>query len=485
MSRRLAGDAAVVLSGQLSTAALTGALTLYLVRTLGPGDFGRFSLALAIGTLALLAADFGVAQAGSRFVAERRGNRAEVAAVIAAALRVKLLCSAVVATALAALAGPIAEVYGVTGLAWPLRGMALAMFAQSLFTLLTYGLNGQRRFGHTLGLTIAESAVEVGASVALVAAGAGATGATLGRAAGYGTGAVLALAVVLRLVGRGALPRRGDPGLARDLLRYAGALFLANAAYTLFEQLDVLLVGAYLGAASAGAFQAPLRLTTFLHYPSLALASAAGPRIARGTDGDGWTAASALRAVLLLQAALTVPVAVWGGPLAHALLGDSYAASADVLRALAPYVFLSGFAAFYSLAANYAGEARRRVPVGIAAILVNLAIDVMLIPRIGVVGGAFGSDVGMAVYVAGHLHVLRGRAGFSLRPLAATAGRALVAAAAAAGVLLALGTGDLSPAAWAAGALCAPAAFLAVLVATGEVSRSELRGLAGRAKMRS
>ena len=59
-----------------------------------------------------------------------------MAAVAAAALRLKLPLTAVVATLLFLAAGPIADAYGHESLTWPLRLIAVALIGQSLAALL-------------------------------------------------------------------------------------------------------------------------------------------------------------------------------------------------------------------------------------------------------------------------------------------------------------------------------------------------------------
>ena len=167
------------------------------------------------------------------------------------------------------------------------------------------------------------------------------------------------------------------------------------------------------------------------------------------------------------------------------LLGDDYAESADVLRALAPYVFASGFAPLLSVGVNYLGEARRRVPIAIATVLVNLVIDLILVPKIGIVGAAIGTDVAFCLYVGAHLWVFKRILPLRLAHLRPTVLRATAAALAMAGVLLALGTSDLTLAAWIAGAIAAPLAFVAVILGLGEFSRAELEPRAGRGRLSS
>lgn len=463
---------------QLSSAVFTGALTLYLARALGAREFGIFSLAFGIGGVLLLPADFGVSGAAARFLAERRSSRAEVADVLLTATRIKLLVTGLVCAALFGLAGPIADAYGQSGLDWAIRGIAVSVFAQSLMLLYSWTTTALARAPLNLGIVVSESAVELGASVALVALGAGAAGAAFGRAIGYGVGAVVGGLVMFRVVGRRAHRAEGARRLeVRRLASYAGALLIVDGAFALFTQIDVLLIGGYIGAAAAGVFQAPARLTGFLTYPGMALAVGAAPRLAAEQPAGRQTApfAQALRYLILLQAFLSAVALVWAAPIIDLLLGSKFHESADVLRALAPFIFLSGLAPLVSMGVNYLGEARRRVPIAVALVLVNAGIDVVLIPKIGIVGGAIGSDVAYAVYVPAHVWVARRMVSLPLRPLGGSFLRALVAAAAAAGVLALFGVSKVAVPLMVLGVICAAAVYLAVLFALREVGVADLR----------
>ena len=128
-----------------------------------------------------------------------------------------------------------------------------------------------------------------------------------------------------------------------------------------------------------------------------------------------------------------------------------------------------------SLTVNFAGEARRRVPIAFAALAADAAIGVLLIPRVGVTGGAISSDVGYGIYVAGHLWVCRRVLGLPLAPLLSTFVRAAIAAAGMAAVMAAFGTDHLGVASWVLGAALGIATYASLLLATGAVRVSELR----------
>src|SRR5215210_6991746 len=102
-------NAVLSLTNRLTSAVFTAILTLYLVRALGPGGYGTFALAVSVGTLAALLADFGVSASASRFVAEHRGEDDAQFAVIAYALRLKLALTAVISVGLFVLAPVVAD----------------------------------------------------------------------------------------------------------------------------------------------------------------------------------------------------------------------------------------------------------------------------------------------------------------------------------------------------------------------------------------
>jgi O-antigen/teichoic acid export membrane protein len=189
----IGANAVLAFLAQLAGATFTAGLTLFLARRLGAGGFGVFSLALGIAGLVLVPSDFGISTSAARFVAEHRSERARGAAVLADGLRLKLLVSAAVAGLLCALAGPIAAAYGIHALEWPIRGVAIALFGQSIM-MMTSAFIAMARVRFQLWTALAESSVETTASIGLVLAGAGVTGAAFGRAIGFLTGGAMAVA---------------------------------------------------------------------------------------------------------------------------------------------------------------------------------------------------------------------------------------------------------------------------------------------------
>lgn len=472
------------LVAQATTAIFTTVLTLYLVRSLGPDRFGLFSLALSVSAVALMLSDFGLASSTGRYVAERNTDLPNLRRVTSAALPLKLGGALVVAVALFGLAPVIAAIYDKRGLEWPLRAAAISLLFESMILLYTSTFGALRRVSLNALTIFLESLVETTASIALVALGAGVTGAAAGRAAGYAVGALVGGILLARIVGRPKL--RQDPEdaeLARAIARYARPLLVINGAYVLYSYVDALLIGVLLTSRDVGEFTAPLRLITLVGYIGQSVATAVSPRLA-GETPDVRSFTSALRLLVVLQAFLVVPMLAWSEPIVDLLLGKDYRLAGQVLLALVPYALLLGVGPLITMTVTYIGGARQRVPIVLLALVVNLVIDLVLLPTVGVLGAAVGTGVAFAIYVPAHLRICVGAFGIDMRPVLLTLARAAGAAAAATGVLLLIGRTNLHAWQWAAGVVLAPTAYLAVLLALGEVKRAERRQLLGRIRRR-
>lgn len=464
-------------------AVCTAALVIFLVRALGPEKYGVFALAMSIGGLVMLPSDLGIAQSAARFVAESVSDRGAIFAVISDAVRVKLLAAGLVSLALAALAGPIANAYGTPELAWPLRILAISLFAESFLLLYNALFQALGKISVYLRVVTLESTSEASLSIAIVLLGGGAAGAMAGRAAAYAFAAGYGVVALGRTIGRRVSARRAaGGGHLRRIMGYGSGLLIIDGAFTLFSRIDAILIGAIVSVTAVGRFEAPMQLVGFLGYVGQSIGAGVAPRMARSEDADPDLPSleRGLGIVLLIQGVFLAPLIVWAEPITSLIFGSGYEQSADVLRALAPYAYLVGISPMLALSVNYLGEARRRIPVAIAAVTINVAIDLALLSEIGIVAAAIATGVAYTFYVAAHLWILRRMVGLPLRPVARGLAQALVAAAAMSGVLLALGTGDVPLPLLFLGAPVGIATYVATLVLVRAVSLAELRGAVRR-----
>jgi O-antigen/teichoic acid export membrane protein len=463
------------------SAVFSTVLLIYLARGLGAEEFGVFSLALSIGSLVLLPSNLGIPNATARFMAESHHDRPVVRGVVFDALRLKLIVSGLFCLVLAVLAVPIADAYDTPELAWPIRIVSLAVFGQSIVQLYDQIFEAEGRISVYLRIISAESAVETFASIALVVAGFGVSGAMAGRAGAYLFAAGFGLVLVVKTLGmRGASRETGRHNVKR-ILGYGSALLIIDGAFTLFSRIDVLLIGAIIDVEAVGEFEAATRALTLTAYVGAAVASGVSPRVAKSEEGPNTRAfEGSLAGLMLLQGVFLAPLIVWAEPLTDLIFGSEYAETADVLRVLAPFAFLMAISPVLASAVNYLGEARRRIPLAIGALLINVAIDLVLLPEIGIVAGAIGTSVAYSVYVAGHLWICRGLLGTRMAPLAKAFGQSMLAAAVMCGVLFAFGTGSVALPLLIVGGAAGVVAYAVVLLALGAVTRAQLAAIASR-----
>src|SRR3954454_23060218 len=399
-------------AAQLISALATGLLRLYLVRALGPKDFGVLAIAIGLGTLVLLPGDFGVSNSTARFVAEERGRWDVIGAFVRHALQIKLVASGLLSALLFALAEPIASGYGSPGLVWPLRAIAIAVFFQSFMSLFMSLFVALERIALNLQMISTEAITEAAAAATLVLLGGGAAGAAWGRAIGYTVAALLGLLLAVRAIGAHNVRHGQSPGAGRRIFGYAGALVVIDGAYALMVPIGTLILGALLNERAVGLFAAPARFINFLHYPGLSIASAISPRLARpgGREPDVPALMNGLRWMILLQTVLVAPTVVWARPIADILLGPGYGRSADILALLAPFTFFQGFGPLVSLSVNYLGEARRRGPIALMTLVLSVGLDYLLISQVGLLGAAISTDISYGFYTLRHF-LLRTRVG--------------------------------------------------------------------------
>ena len=184
--------------------------------------------------------------------------------------------------------------------------------------------------------------------------------------------------------------------------------------------------------------------------------------------------ARSMRYLVILQMLITVPLLIWPEAIMYLLFGNKYPEASAVLRGLAPYVFLSGIAQLTTLTVNYLGEAWRRVPLAVMMLTVNIVIDVLLLPRIGILAGAIGTSAAYAIWVPAHVWILRKRGGLHIGPLIITTARSCLAAGAMIGALALLGTGRVPFPLMLLGALVGPMVYIAVLFVLRELGRGDI-----------
>lgn len=426
----VAGQTALILGSRVVGAVSTAVLTIVLARLLGLDGYGDYALALTIATLAAMFASLGVDSATSRYVADGYNSGRGIAGVIMTGLRLRTIIAAVVFGLLIILAGPLASLFGEASLANAVRAAAIALFFSAGFSWLSGIYEGVQQGLMLALMSVVKAVVEFAIVLTVLLMGFGVAAALLGNAASYAAAVVVGLYVMRPYLER----RAGVPEVratSGEILRYGNHIWLAGVAWLLFERVDLVLLGIFIDTDAVGLYDAPWRVATILGLLGLSLASSVTPRIASvDPAAAGQLLTKALRVSLVFYVVLGTITAVAADDLITTLLGDEFARSATVLQVLLPYLVLIGLAPILSRALDYIGVAAVRKWIALGAFLVNLVLDLILIPTVGLLGAAIGTNVAIFAFVAGHYVLVARSIPLDEKSLLATLGRSGAAAVA-------------------------------------------------------
>lgn len=353
-----------------------------LTHLLEPSDVAIVVFAQAVVAYVLVVMDFGLTTAGISFVARRRGDSRPVfGAVLIARLVLGALGIGLISIALLILpvARPLATTLLLYTLAAALGAFDVTWLSQALGS--TVPRAAVAALGGLVGLI-----VMVGLVLRFPVPEAAPAGTVVGAAAA----ALAALVVVIR--------RHGGPNLPSATMfvsigRYALPLGLSSLLAQVYYNFDLILIGLVRPVTEVAIYGAVYKIVLGLQMISLTFASVSLSRYAAAYPrGDG-SFEKMLGTNLRLLGTFAVPVAIGGTILAPAIViavfGAPYAAGAVPLALLlwaVLFAFLSSTIISALSATGRGWVVTRAILVGA---IVNVAANVILIPRYGMVAAAF------------------------------------------------------------------------------------------------
>jgi len=284
----LAREVLMTYSGQIVGSGLGFVVQLLLQRELGPSDYGVLSIAVSIGTFAGVLTDVGLSHAmirfGSKWLAEAPGTPKAIARC-AAALRMRLVLAAVVSVSGYLASGWILDTFygGSPALERPLRWIFVTLFAHTLFGYWMFFIQTFQRFGLRSIITVTFSIVRLAAYLALVSLGLVTPASVVILDAGVNLTAFL---VAMRFSPRGLLRPPVDElrAAGREILpylRFTGVLIVAD---TVFNELDVLMLGMLADEATTGLYRAAWTYAMVLNFLSISVSNVLFPKITSFSD---------------------------------------------------------------------------------------------------------------------------------------------------------------------------------------------------------
>lgn len=401
-AREIVGGSALSIALRVAGLVLAYCAHILLSRLLGLAEYGRYAVALGWVLVLVLPAKLGFDYSALRFVtayldrgessALRGFARVAIASVAAASVAVGL-CLLVAGRALLPGAGGL-MVLSAAGLILPLAllGMMSVMvrIARQLFASQFY-----------------DQILRPGALIVLLAACAWtqrplASGSAMLLTAIAAYAALGGLSVHLYRSFRevwSADPRYHD---ARRWFGLSAPLLGIAIIQELLNQLEVIMLGSLAGPSEAGLFAAASRLASLMAFALAAFGIVSGPLIASAHHRHDLGELHRItklttRLAMLFAVAVAVALAA-AGKLLLALFGSEFEAAYPALLILVAGGLVNAFTGIVVYLATLTGRERAALIIFGAALCVSFALNLVLIPRLGVVGAAIASSSGLAVW---------------------------------------------------------------------------------------
>lgn len=431
-TERLASGARDNLGGILLERVIGLGLIVALPLLLTPATLGSYYEAIALlsiaAIVAMLGLDVGVVRATAR--SAESGRFGEIRGHLGTALMVNggwgLLVAAVVWLAAPACAAWLDD----PDLATALRVGAVGIPFLTLATLLMAPAKGLKRMrDQVLVLQVVHPAVHLAAAIVLITAGA----ALAGAVAAFAVASVAALAVAVALFFRLGLParERPAPGTGARLVRFSlpvGGMALVDMAL-LF--IDTLLLGVFRGSAEVAVYGLVVRLTAVAMAVLFAIIQIFGPfvtQLMQRDDRQGLQSVlrTATRWTVLLCAPALALLAVEGDGVLT-LLHQHSATGGEAVVILAAAFLIDSLTGPVGHVLTMSGRSGVNFATSTAALVINIGLNLLLIPRWGMRGAALSWAV--VIVALNVVRVMQVRAVFAIHPFSRSLLKPLAAAA--------------------------------------------------------
>ncbi|MEU8264227.1 flippase [Micromonospora sp. NPDC048999] len=400
--RGIARGGGLNLIGAILSQAAVFVIMLLLARALGMTQVGRYAQCYAVLALFGLLSLSGFRAGLTRFVAVHLADddSASVRGTIRLGLLISAGSAAVIAAGLAVAAPWLAAALNDPQLTTGLRLVALTLPASTICEAAlaaTRGWRTQRPF--TLIGQVYEPATRLALTALALVTGAGLTGAYWALVGAAWSAAVLALGALRRLL-RTVEPAR-PAYRPRQLFSFSTVSWVSSLSSTGLIWVDTLLLGFFnVGIQEVGVYNVATRLVTIAIFVLAPINASFGPHLAylyhqERMDEVRRIYRAATGWVVRLSLPAFVALLVFPGDLLR-LFGGGFAAGAAVTMILALGQLVNTATGPCGTVLNMSGRVAVNMYDNLAALLLNVLLNLWLIPAYGIVGAAVAWAVSLA-----------------------------------------------------------------------------------------
>jgi O-antigen/teichoic acid export membrane protein len=401
------------LIGHILAAACLGLLSVILARLLTPDSYGLLFFAISFLSVLKIFTKLGISKSAARYIAEfKEKNATQLPHIIRASLVYNIISTIIVIIMLLFTYEYLSEFVGEPDIApYLLLGTVYLLFG----TLTTYArdvLQGFEAITFSSLVNVIDRGSRLLFATGFVILGYGAFGAF----GGYILASIIAsvsglLIIYFRFYRIQESAKVVQEDLYRRIAEYAVPLTATNTANVLDHRVDTILVGFFLTPVAVSYYVIGKQAVDLVEVPVSALGFTLSPTLGAKKAGGSIDQAAQIYETALINSLLVYIPAGAGlilvaEPFIEMVFGTEYRGAIPVLQIFGLYVVVEAATTLTSNGLDYLGRARSRAIVKGLTALLNVILNILLIPTIGVVGAAIATVITYSIYTIANIYMV-------------------------------------------------------------------------------
>jgi O-antigen/teichoic acid export membrane protein len=403
MSQHLAKNTAFMTAASVGQKIIAFVYFLLLARIMMPERTGMFFLVTSIITMFSVVADLGLSSVLIRDIAKRP---AEIRSIMREAIGLKyLLLIVAIITVFAA-----SILFGYDALTTKLIWAAVLILISDALALVCYGvLRGSQQLKYeAVGMVIGQLVTVLTGTLSLLFFP-NVIWLIVALIFGSFTNLAIASSQVIRLYGYQIFVPVWNKHQIMTLIKIMTPFALAGIFTKIYSTIDVILISKLMSTAAVGVYSVAYKFTYAFQFLPLAFSAALYPSLSAAIAEDRDTTKNTFSRAIWYILLIATPI-VFGlwlvAPEAVNLVGKGYTGSVDILRVLIFVLFPSFLEIPFGALLNASDRQSSRMKILGVTMLCNIVLDLVFIPRFGLMGAVIGSLVSYSIMIILELFVV-------------------------------------------------------------------------------
>jgi O-antigen/teichoic acid export membrane protein len=396
-----------IFSGRVAGILISLAFTPILVRIISQADYGLYASVLAGFSIVTLLSKGGLFDATRKFVAENNDNNAAVSSVISTALVISILYGILATVILVVIIqiGLIPSRY--VPFVWIL---VTALFFTNIFTTVRGAFYGFQRESVGEVLNIFRRLLYAILALTLAYVGYDVVGVFTGYVVSFITIGLIGVVVLFKHSSFSISGTEDRHTYARDIAQYGGFQLIGGLSATLLYKADIILVETFRGGISTALYQSAIVPAEMIWFVPSVIQLAFLQRSASLWAEDNIEEIN--RNIRLGIKYSILSLTLFGGglfvlsePFLAVYFGSEYTSAAFTLKLLIFGTFFLGISRSVVPVLQATGFVRESEFVTFGGLLINVVLNVLLIPRYGILGAGIGTTISYVAIFLGNVAI--------------------------------------------------------------------------------